>query len=267
MTIINDKDYLCNHQYKDARNLNARIRLHDEFSTNKYGWFRWVFDQYDKPYHARVLELGCGTGDLWLENNDRIPDGWQITVSDFSAGMLDQAQKRLSGQGQTFNFALIDAQFIPYQDDYFDVVIANHFIYHVPHRAKAISEMRRVLKQNGRLYTTTIGMNHMKELPDLVARFDPENVKFMSNKEIPFTLENGSGQLEKYFSDVKMKRYADSLFVTDANILVDYALSGMRLGLNNDRRDELAHFIEQEMSANDGVFVIQKDSGIFVASK
>ena len=48
MMKINDQTYLCDEQYKDASNLNARIRLHVEFSTNKYGWFRWVFDQYEK---------------------------------------------------------------------------------------------------------------------------------------------------------------------------------------------------------------------------
>jgi cyclopropane fatty-acyl-phospholipid synthase-like methyltransferase len=34
------------------------------FSTNPYGWLRWVFDQFDLPPGARVLEVGCGTGQL-----------------------------------------------------------------------------------------------------------------------------------------------------------------------------------------------------------
>ena len=262
---INDQDYLRDDQYKDASNLNARIRLHIEFSTNKYGWFRWIFDQYEKPSQARVLELGCGPGDLWLENIERIPEGWEISLSDFSPGMLDQAWEKLVDQPHPFHFETIDAQSIPYGADHFDILIANHFIYHVPDRPKAIAEMRRVLKPGGRLYATTIGAGHMRELPDLVARFDPGESVLLSNKDIPFTLENGAEQLKSAFSEVQMRRYPDELRITDADVLADYALSGMRLGLQKDRRDEFARFIQQEMQANGGLITIQKDSGIFLA--
>jgi SAM-dependent methyltransferase len=265
MSKINDQTYLREDQYKDASNLNARIRLHVEFSTNKYGWFRWVFDQYELPARAQILELGCGPGDLWLENIDRIPDGWVITISDFSDGMLDKARENLMNQSHPFTFEVIDAQSIPYETDCFDILIANHFLYHVPDRSKAISEIRRVLKPGGRFYGTTIGIDHMKELPELVARFDSEESVFLSNKDIPFTLENGAEQLKPFFTEVQIRRYPDELRVTDVDVLVDYALSGMRLGLEDDRREEFADFIKQEMTANDGVISIKKDSGIFLA--
>jgi SAM-dependent methyltransferase len=265
MSRINDQNYLCNEQYKDASNINTRIRMHVEFSTNKYGWFHWVFDQYEIAPQARILELGCGPGDLWLDNIDRIPEGWEITLSDFSAGMLAKAQEKLASQPHPFGFEVIDAQSIPYEADHFDVVIANHFLYHVPDRQKAIAEIRRVLKPGGPLYTTTIGMGHMKELPDLVERFDPGKSDFLRNTEIPFTLEDGADQLSPYFSEIEMRRYPDELRVTDAEVLVDYAFSGMRLGLERSRRDEFYRYIEQEMAANDGVIKIKKDSGLFLA--
>jgi SAM-dependent methyltransferase len=265
MTKINNQEYLRYEQYKDASNLNARIRMHVEFSTNPYGWCRWIFDQYKLELKGRVLELGCGPGDLWLENMDRIPEGWEITLSDFSPGMLDQAQKKLSDQPQLFNFEVIDAQSIPYEDNRFDKVIANHFLYHVPDRARAISEIRRVLKPGGRLYATTIGTNHMKELPELVARFDPENCVFLKSEDIPFNMENGAEQLQEYFTSVEERRYPDQLRVSDVGVLVDYAFSGMRLGLDESRKEEFVAFIEEEMVANDGVIHIQKDSGMFLA--
>jgi SAM-dependent methyltransferase len=265
MSKINDQEYLCNEQYKDASNLNARIRLHKEFSTNKYGWFRWVFDQYDLASQARVLELGCGPGDLWLENIDRIPEGWEISLSDFSSGMVNQAWQTLIDQPHDFTFETIDAQSIPYEADHFDIVIANHFLYHIPDRPKAIAEIRRVLKPGGRLYATTIGRDHLQELPGLVARFAPDAGDFLRNDKIPFTLDDGAAQLGAYFSDIQMKRYLDELRVADVDILVDYIFSGIRLRLEESRRDELTHFIQQEMSANNGVITIKKDSGIFIA--
>ena len=106
-----DADYLSN-QYRDGRNLNARILLHQRLSTNPYGWFRWVFDQLNLPAQGRILELGCGAGTLWLENLDRIPPGWEITLSDFSAGMLTQAQANLGGR-RAFDFKEVDARSTP----------------------------------------------------------------------------------------------------------------------------------------------------------
>lgn len=265
MSRINDQEYLRSDQYKDARNLNARIRIHLEFSTNPYGWFRWVFDQYELPSQARILELGCGPGDLWRDNIDRLPAGWEITLSDFSPGMWGQAREKLNPLGRAFQFETIDAQSIPYDNDHFDAVIANHFLYHVPDRARAIAEIRRVLKLDSPLYATTIGEAHLRELPVLLARFDPEIEDYLANQDFPFTLENGAPQISAFFSEVEMQRYPDELHVTDAEILADYMLSSMRVELQKDRRPALIHFLEREMAANAGVIVIQKDSGIFWA--
>jgi hypothetical protein len=60
---VNDQQYLKTDQYRDASNLDARALIHQRFSTNTYGWFRWVFDALLKlPANARILELGCGHG-------------------------------------------------------------------------------------------------------------------------------------------------------------------------------------------------------------
>src|SRR5438034_9612344 len=96
MSEFSDQRYLLNDQYKNAQNLNARVMLHARFSTNKYGWHRWIFDHFTLPQGARVLELGTGPGYLWSSNRDRIPQHWNITVSDFSSGMLEEARRNLA---------------------------------------------------------------------------------------------------------------------------------------------------------------------------
>ena len=60
MSKLNDQQHLLTGQYKDSGNLEARFQLHERYSTNKYGWHRWVFDQLRVPRDGRVLELGCG---------------------------------------------------------------------------------------------------------------------------------------------------------------------------------------------------------------
>ena len=93
-----------------------------------------------------MLELGCGTGLLWRENLGRVPHGWNITPSDAFQGMVQEAQQCLLHTDLELTFEVVEAQSIPYEKHIFDVVIANHMLYHVPDLARALSEIRRVLK-------------------------------------------------------------------------------------------------------------------------
>jgi len=194
-----DQEYLAN-QYRDGTNLNARIQLHQRFSTNPYGWFRWVFDQLDLPAQARILELGCGAGTFWLDNLDRIPPGWEVILSDFSAGMLLQAQQNLS-RHPYFAFEAIDAQSmpLPYEDEVFDSVIANHMLFHIPEKPPLFAEIRRILRPGGHFYATTIGERDLIEMAELIRKFEPDSEHWDQMAE-SFTLENGAAQLSPWFS-------------------------------------------------------------------
>ena len=57
-------------QYANAGNLNTRISIHQKYSTNKIGFGNWIFSNYKTTQGMKVLELGCGTGDMWKGIND-----------------------------------------------------------------------------------------------------------------------------------------------------------------------------------------------------
>lgn len=251
-------------QYRDASNLNARIALHQRFSTNQTGWTRWVFDQLTFPPECTILELGCGPANLWQQNADRIPEGWHITLSDFSPGMIEKAQENLGQAKQRYAFEVVDAQSIPFEDRRFDAVIANHMLYHVPDKASAFSEIRRVLKPGGQVVASTVGSSHLQQLHDLVARLSPD-VDPWQNPARSFLLENGKAQLVAWFSDVRTYRYEDALVVTETEPLVAYVLSCM-LGtvLTGELLARFTQLVQAEL-AQRGAIHITKDSGLFRA--
>ncbi|MEW5871266.1 MAG: class I SAM-dependent methyltransferase [Chloroflexota bacterium] len=256
-------------QYRTAGNLNARIYLHQRFSRNQYGWQRWVFDQLELPANARILELGCGPGDLWGENLARLPQGWEVTLSDFSEGMLAQARGRLEGlrPEKPFEFEMIDAQARPYPlaDECLDGVIANHMLYHLSERAAALAEIRRVLKPGGRLYATTVGQEHLVEIYQMLLRFEPAARPWGAVAN-PFLLENGAGQLAPWFEPVSLRRYEDALIVSEAKPLVDFILSGW-FEIEEEQLPRFQAFVEDEIRQSGGAFHIRKDSGMFVATR
>lgn len=185
------------------------------------------------PDNAKVLELAVGSAKLWKVNCERIVHGWDITLSDISEGMLEDAKKNLEDMPRGFSSRVVDAQQIPFEVSSFDVILANHVLYHVPDVDKAISEICRVLKSGGRFYATTNGLTHMKELDEFVETYlSPKLqgvfVRLDSTTE-QFALENGTDKLKKHFHHVRLHYPPESyLHVTEAKPFIDYILSMAR---------------------------------------
>jgi ubiquinone/menaquinone biosynthesis C-methylase UbiE len=262
MARIADQSYL-REQYQNASNLNDRIQLHVRFSTNRYDWHLWVLDHLKLAPASRVLEIGCGPGQLWLRNKQRIPAGWDIALSDFSPGMLAEARRNLAGI-HPFAFQVADAQALPFAGASFDAVIANHMLYHVPDRPTAFAEIRRVLRPGGRFYAATNGDSHLQELHSLVRRFDPRIGLWSGSGHRHFTLEEGAAELLQWFSHVTIHRQENALVVTAAEPLVTFVASMADDQLSGERRAKFTRFVEQQIEAN-GAIRITKDSGLFEA--
>ena len=265
MPKFDDQEFLKNDQYRDASNLDARVELHRRFSTNPYGWFPWIFDTLETlPSPARVLELGSGPGYMWKECVDRIPAGWNITLSDLSNGMLDAAWRNLVVTGRAFKFEQIDAQSIPYPDETFDIVIANFMLYHVPDRPKALQEIHRVLKNGGHFVAATAGQRHLAELNNWLKKASPDKFNPFNS---PFTLDNGLNQLKPFFPTVEIKRYDNNLRVTEIEPLIAYISSTIKARAIPEStlleiRQELEDILFQK-----GEIFITTDGGLFLAVK
>jgi len=258
--------------YRDSSRLDARIRLHAEYSTNKRGLHRWVFDHFDLPARSRVLDVGCGSGRLWLENKARIPDDWRVILGDLSAGMVRQTRQTLQQCGHPFDFVVLDAQALPFPDDYFDALVANHMLYHVPDRPTAYAEFLRLLRPGGRLFAATNGQHTLPELDDLLHRFIPPqpgarpfgnlfNDNFLDSG---FNLEHGGSELNRWFASVTLHRYDDALIVPAAEPLVAYVRAST--DLPDDRLAELRRYLD-DLLTHDGPLRISKDVGMFEAQK
>jgi SAM-dependent methyltransferase len=246
-----DRAFLLEEQYRTSRNLETRIALHERFSTNPQPFPQWVFDQLPTPPDADVLEVGCGNGNLWHSNLDRIPTGWRLTLTDFSPGMVSQARDRLGGRA---SYAVADVQALPFADASFDLAIANHMLFHVPDRDRALDEIARVLRSGGAIIATTNGVDHLRELRA------PDAQQWSRS----FGLENGPAQLARVFVDVEVERFPDALEVTEVEPLVDFVRS---LGFASE--DHVARLAAQASAAiaRDGSFRVSKSAGVLRAVK
>ena len=250
-------------QYKNAKNLNDRISLHEKYSTNKQGWFNWLFNQIDFSKVNRLLELGCGNGKLWQENRIDLRNR-EIFLSDISEGMVEEVRNKL---GSDFNCIVADAEKIPFKDSYFDSIIANHVLFYLNDLNLGLKEIDRVLKSDGIFYCSTYGKNHMKEITEIVQNFDSRiNLSNRSLYDI-FGLENGEDILSKYFSNIQRMDYQDSLEITESKPLIDYIMSchGNQNEILGPRLNEFKEYIEELLENNDKI-VVTKQAGLFICN-
>jgi ubiquinone/menaquinone biosynthesis C-methylase UbiE len=83
---------------------------------------------------------------------------------DLAEGTLGQARARVQAEGLPVDCIIGDVEALPFDDDSFDLVLANYMLYHVPDLDQAIAELRRVLCPGGTLLAATNGQGHMHEL-------------------------------------------------------------------------------------------------------
>lgn len=122
----------------------------------------------------RVLECACGTGEI---SRFLAPVCKELTVTDVSANMLKQAEKKLAANPNV-QFRLADITALEDSDDSYDVVVAGNVIHLLPDPAAAMKELTRVCRNGGRLIIPTyingsIGTNRLavKALEVLGANF------------------------------------------------------------------------------------------------
>lgn len=255
-------------QYKDSRNIKIRINLHNKFSVNTYGWFNWIFDKINLSQNEKVLEIGCGDGQIWKQCKDKIPKNCEIILSDISEGMINDARENLKDLKANVKFHNIDCVNLPYEDESFNKVVANHMIFYVKDRKKAFSEIKRVLKKDGCFYCSTYGLKHMKEIETLTKNFDSRIALCEIHLEEIFGLENGEEQVNGYFSNIEKHIYDDYLIINDYKPLLDYILSchGNQHEILNGKYAEFEKYVKEKVERA-GKFKVFKHAGLFICKK
>ena len=254
-------DSTVKEQYSTADKLNTRISIHKKYSTNKQGFGNWIFANYRIEEGMKVLEMGCGTGEMWLGQDEMIGRCGRLVLTDLSEGMIAAANEKLKAHS-SIEFQNVDIQDIPFADHEFDVVIANMMLYHVPDLDRGLQEVARVLKSDGTFYCATYGENGIRESIELL--FDDFPISGAYNYN--FTLQNGKNTLEKYVGNVEKRLYEDSLEVTNVDDLIDYIYSLPSFSdIQDFPRDTLRSVLEKNM--RNGVLHVPKDYGMFIARK
>ena len=141
--------------------------------------------------HRTVLELAAGTG---LIAKNIVNSAAHIEATDASPEMIAEAKR--DNRSAKLHFSVQDMFRLPYADGSFEVVIVANALHIVPEPEKALSEIRRVLKDDGVLVAPTFThadnafFGKVKAFFMKLAGF-PLHSKWTSREYLAFLRENG----------------------------------------------------------------------------
>ena len=202
----------------------------------------WVLDQLLIPGSARVLDAGAGWGRFTWPLIERFGlDPSRVVALDVFPDVAEQARAAGEEHGHRIAPVVADIAALPFRDAAFDLVLANHVLYHVPALEDGVRELRRVLRPTGTLMATTNADDvpvavfdcHRDALRRLGLPVEPE-------RPSPFSLSNGEGVLRTVFADVTLRVLeADFAYQTVGDFMATYERTGtFRLAVESLRLRE-----------------------------
>jgi len=171
-----------------------------------------LFARYGLSGAIRVLDLGCGTGEITARLARLYPQAQLIGV-DILEGNLALARRDNAGDDGRIQYECGDAFALHFPDAQFDLVVCRHMSQAVPNFGLVLDEITRVLKPGGWLHLLSEDYA-MLRMPR--AELDPDR----------FWIDNALPYLESIGCDGRIGRHSPPLLETRgyADIAVDYVI-------------------------------------------
>ena len=198
-----------------------------------------VFDAVAELAPRRVLEVGCGPGELAARIAAEL--GVELLALDISPRMVELARSR------GVDARVGDLQELPFRDGEFDCVVAAWVLFHVPDLDRGVRELARILRPGGRLVAATNDVDHLQELRELFGQ--------SPSREMAFDGRNSEELLLRHFSRVEARHAAGVVRFPDREAVQRYVDAAITL------------FGQVDLPPIDGPFPVRYHAVVFVAEK
>lgn len=199
-----------------------------------------TFDAVAEAAPARILEVGCGRGELAERMAQEL--GAQVVAIDQSERMVELTRAR------GVDARPGDVQELPFADGEFDCAVAAWMLYHVPDLDRGLAELARVLRPGGRLVAVT---NGARNLPELWGLFGARADRIHS-----FSVENAAEALGRHFARIEERPANGRLTFSDWKAVDAYVSASVT------RRD-----LAGELPRFQGALVCTRVVSVFVAER
>lgn len=215
-------------QYATDKLSRDIVAMREKYAIPRIDFPLWALNGVAWRGDEKVLDVGCGFGQYYDRLRERAPEADYYGL-DLFPGILESHPALDDGR-----LTIGDAVALPYPPATFDVVMANHMLYHVQDIDSALREIRRVMKPDGVLMATTHSVQTMPELRVLLRRAviiltqqPPSAVRPPLAASDLFGLENGTRMLARHFYAVSRFEIPSTMIFTTLEPFLSY-LNAMR---------------------------------------
>jgi ubiquinone/menaquinone biosynthesis C-methylase UbiE len=255
--------------------LLARIDIHKKYGSRDID--QWMLHLLNPTKGSVILDVGCGAGKQCFLFYKALEGEADITGGDVNPELLDKARQENAKIGNRIK--IIDLNFnqrFPLNDDWYDLVTSCFAIYYSENIPDTISEMHRVIKPGGRLFTTGPMPENKRLFYDIIREATHQPIPPMPGSS-RYSSQIYSA-IQQLFSKVELHIFENPLVFEEVDPFIAYT----RASLSEDRRlwkslFENAGGFEQVMQeiklvasrrlAQDGKLVMTKVVGGFIATK
>lgn len=200
-----------------------------------------LLEMADLKPGEKVLETSCGTGQVTLRAARQVANGGEVTATDLSEKMIDEA-KKLAKENSSSNiqFQRMDAENLDFEKNRFDAVICSLGLMYFPFPAKALKEMHRVLKPGGRAAVAIWGERKNCGWAELFPIVD----RHVASEVCPMFFQQGTGDTIRHslksagFDQIRIERIKVSLNYPDEKTTLMAAFDGGAVALAYQKFDD-----------------------------
>jgi len=210
--------------------------------------------------NLKILDVGTGTGYLIDKLQCTFPNA-KIYAADIAFGMvkISSAKKRINRA----SFVQADAEFLPYKNDMFDILISNSVYQWMENYSRGISELYRVIKPEGKFLFSMFGGETLCELGSSFIEAHNTLGTHPNSHCLSFVDERKLVNLLNKFKDVCVRKITKRVYYSEVVNLLTYLkcvgshnhLYSSRNGLGNRRlMNKMKEVYTKKYSKNNKIF-------------
>jgi len=211
-----------------SSDLMTRINIHDAFGARDID--KWMLEVLPLEQNMAILDIGCGAGKQCFSYLAHLNGKAEITGADVSEELLAKAKEENAKLGDRVTFQTLNFnQEFSFPDETFDLVSCSFAIYYAEDIPFTISEMHRVLKPGGYLFTTGPMPENKQMFYDIITEATGKEIPPMpgSSRYASEILET----IKSTFSDVNVHIFENPLTFPTVEPFLAYT----RASLSEDR--------------------------------
>lgn len=217
----------------EETSLQQRMEAHKQYA--KYDINDWIFSLLHLQETMHILDIGCGIGKQTIAYASKVTAGYIVGI-DISFGLLQEARTQAEAAKTRITFIQHDAN-VPFYfigNNSFDLISCCFTIYYLQHIQRFLLEVRRMLKDTGRIFIVAPTMDNAKEMIILHSNITGKQALQSRERRIYDTI---IPVITKTFQQIETHIFENPLHFSNTQSFLDYYISTL---LFNESTNDLS---------------------------